>query len=185
MFVLVCLIALVQWDTGKIDPAEELPVIETLEDEQTEEIIAAETVQETVPGMVVRISREIGLDPGIALALLKEENDKYDANAISPENHNGSRDLGLFQISDKYLVWYIQMYWKSDKDFQWNNAYHNTVVALRHLQRLLNISGNDIKSAAIMYNAGENWHLKNKTPSESSIKYGDRVYENYRSGLGR
>jgi soluble lytic murein transglycosylase-like protein len=152
MLTLVCLTTLVQCDVGDIDLVEELPVIEIIETVQLEEII----IEETIPEMVARISREIGLNPDIALALLKEENEGYDVSAVSPENSNGSRDLGLLQLNSFYIYTdFVPRYWNSEEPFDVFDAESNTYIALSHLKYLMERFDHDILNAVRAYNGGE------------------------------
>jgi hypothetical protein len=145
------LTALIRCDTSKIGSAEELPAIEITEIEQ-----AGEIIEETIPEMVTRISLEIGLDPDVALALLKKENERHDVSTVSSENSNGSRDLGLFQLNSFYLYTdFVPRYWDSEEPFNVFDAEDNTYVALSHLKYLMKRFDYDILDAVRAYNGGE------------------------------
>jgi hypothetical protein len=174
---------MIRYEIGKIEYNEQPPILlESLEDKQAalkiEQTVIKETVvSETVPEMIIRISLEIGLDPNLALALLKEENEGYDVFAISPENSNGSRDLGLFQLNSFYIYTdFVPRYWDFEEPFDVFDAENNTYVALSHLKYLMERFNHDILNAVRAYNGGENAVASNNL-KPLTIKYSYRIMQ--------
>lgn len=126
---------------------------------------------------ICELSQELELDTDLVVAILMCENPNYDENAIH-RNTNGTVDVGLFQLNDKYL-WtdYVKRYWYSDIDFDPFNWKHNTYVALHHIQFLkkkLKVQDDVI----LAYNCGINAVYKRKIPNKS-IKYLNQVKNCY------
>jgi hypothetical protein len=122
--------------------------------------------------------RRLGVPVDVAMAIRAEENQELDIYAIH-KNRNGSRDLGLWQLNDRY-IWsdFIPRYWDTDDVFQWYNPYHSTYIAIRHIKWLYS-HGLNHWQVILAYNCGY-WALYTKNVPDSSIEYANRVYSRMR-----
>jgi hypothetical protein len=135
------------------------------------------TAEETIPEMVTRVSCDIGIDPKIAFALLKEENEKHDVFADNYNLLSDSHDLGLFQLNSRYIhTDFIPRYWHSERPFDVFDAESNTFVALSHLKYLLCRFDSNILDAVRAYNGGETAVISN-TLKQKTIDYSYRIME--------
>jgi hypothetical protein len=123
---------------------------------------------------IVEQCRNQGVPVNVALAILREENPSLDFEVVHI-NQNGSRDLGLWQLNDRY-IWsdFIPRYWDRDDIFRWNNPYHSTYVAIRHI-RWLYAHGFNHWQVILAYNCGY-WALLSNSVPVSSIEYANRAY---------
>jgi hypothetical protein len=169
-------ITLVQCGTERTGYPKEIPVIEDIDPV----CIFIETVvedEETILEMVMRVSLEVGLEPNIALALLKEENSRYDPFADHYNETSDSHDLGLFQINDRFIETdFIPRYWKSDEPFDVFDAESNAFVALSHLKYLLHRFDHDVLDAVRAYNGGESAVASNSLKPRT-VSYSYRIME--------
>ena len=85
---------------------------------------------------LVKQCSEVGVPVGIMEAILLQENPSFNPKATH-KNKNGSVDLGLFQLNDKYIhTDFIPRYWHHEEEFRWDNPFHSTYVAVRHVKWL-------------------------------------------------
>jgi soluble lytic murein transglycosylase-like protein len=130
---------------------------------------------ESIPEMVTRVSLEIGLDPNLALAVLREENDRYNPFADNYNETSGSHDLGLFQLNDRFIEMdFLPRYWKSNKQFDVFDAESNAFVALSHLKYLLHRFDYNVLNAVRAYNGGESAVILNKLKPRT-VSYSYRI----------
>jgi soluble lytic murein transglycosylase-like protein len=141
---------------------------------QVEEEIQIEIEDTSIPGVVTRIAKEVGVDPAVALALLKEENPGMAVDAVH-RNSNGSRDLGLFQLNDTYIYSdFVPAYWNIGEQFDPFDLESNSYVALRHLKFLLDRYDGNVVKAVCAYNAGMGSVRRNVIP-QTTIAYSQRI----------
>jgi len=124
----------------------------------------------------------VGIPVPAVRAILFQENQSLNPEAC-PFNKNGSQDLGLFQMNSHYL-WkdFIPKYWDREEDFQWDNPFHNTYLAVRHIKWLYDIFDDlsipTLQSktffVAIAYNCGVGAYFRGAIP-ESSVDYAKSV----------
>jgi hypothetical protein len=180
LIVLLCLFTLVSSGAGRAEYNGSAFDKTGLEAESFEKTDAPEEItitEETIPEMVARISREIGLDPNIALALLKEENEKYDVLADNYNISSDSHDLGLFQLNNRFIETdFLPRYWKSDEPFNVFDAESNAFVALSHLKYLLRRFDHDVLDAVRAYNGGESAVASNSLKPRT-VNYSYRIME--------
>ena len=127
---------------------------------------------------IVRMCEELEIDPDLAVAILMQENPEINLDATH-RNENGTMDLGLWQLNDKYLyTTFANNFWKFENvelnAFDWK---HNTFIALHQiewLQSRLKIF-DDIVMA---YNCGCGAVLNRRIP-DSAKKYLCSVKNNY------
>ena len=119
----------------------------------------------------------------VVKAILMNENPELNPSAISKQNENGSYDLGLFQLNDKYLyIDFVSSYWNCAELFEWDNPYHNIYVAVRHIQWLYMLFRTQptlqsrAYSIAMAYNCGCTAVMQGKVPA-SSVRYAVAVVD--------
>ncbi len=83
------------------------------------------------------LCKECNVDADRAFAHLMQENPTFDEFAMNRDNANGSVDLGLFMLNDKYL-WtdFIPRYWIEGVEFDPFNWKHNAYIAIHHMSWL-------------------------------------------------
>jgi hypothetical protein len=115
-----------------------------------------------------------GVSLDVALAILGEENSAFNFSAVHV-NENGTRDLGLWQLNEYWLEHdFISRYWVGEDRFQWDNPYHSTYVAVRHIRWLYD-RGLNHWQVILAYNCGYGAVSSNEVPN-SSIEYANRVF---------
>ena len=74
-----------------------------------------------------------GVRPEIALSILHMENPDQDPYATH-NNANGTIDVGLFQLNDRYLYTdFVPNYWDKEEEFNAFNWQHNAYLAIKHI----------------------------------------------------
>ena len=117
------------------------------------------------------------LDPDLAVAHLLVENPEFNPDAMH-KNDNGTVDLGLFQLNDKYLwTTFKNDYWSDNVDLDPFNWKHNTYIAL-HLMADLNKEFKVQDDAIMAYNGGRG-AVMNGTVKPRTITYLKEVKNNY------
>lgn len=127
---------------------------------------------------IVRMCAELEIDSDLAVAILMQENPEINLDAIH-RNENGTMDLGLWQLNDKYLyTTFANNFWKFENvelnAFDWK---HNTFIALHQIEWLQ--SRLKIFDDVVMgYNAGIGAVMNSKIPDSTKI-YLCRVKNNF------
>lgn len=127
---------------------------------------------------IIRMCDELEIDPDLAIAILMQENPEINLDAIH-RNENGTMDLGLWQLNDKYLyTTFANNFWKFENvelnAFDWK---HNTFIALHQiewLQSRLKI----FDDVVMAYNCGIGATMNRKIPESTKI-YLCRVKNNF------
>lgn len=116
-------------------------------------------------------------DSDLAVAHLLVENPEFNPDAIH-KNDNGTVDLGLFQLNDKYL-WtsFRNDYWFDNVELDPFNWKHNTYIAI-HLMADLNKQFKVQDDAIMAYNGGRG-AVMNGTIKPMTIDYLKKVQNNY------
>lgn len=127
---------------------------------------------------ITLMSRELEIDPDLAVAILLKENPTIDKDAIH-RNQNGTVDVGLWQLNDRYLYTQFEKdYWKmTDLELDAYNWKHNTYIALHHI-KYLSESVKVMDEIIMAYNAGIGAVMNNRVP-ESTYQYLRHVKNNY------
>lgn len=120
---------------------------------------------------------QLGIDTNLAVAILLQENPEIKVDATN-RNQNGTSDLGLWQLNDRYLYTdFEQNYWKMEVELNPFNWKHNTFIALNHIHWLQ--SRLKVQDDVIMaYNCGIGAVMNGNIP-ESTKMYLKRVTNNY------
>ena len=120
---------------------------------------------------------ELKLDPDLAVARLMVENPEFNNNAIH-RNENGTIDISLWQLNDRYLwTTFKEKYWFDNVELDPFNWKHSTYIALHHMKYL--DEKFKVQDDAIMaYNCGEG-AVMNRTIPESTYIYLAKVKNNY------
>lgn len=120
---------------------------------------------------------QLEIDTNLAVAILLQENPEIKADATN-RNQNGTSDLGLWQLNDRYLYTdFEKKYWKMEVELNPFNWKHNTFIALNHiywLQSRLKVQDDVIMA----YNCGIGAVMNNKVPDITKV-YLRRVKNNY------
>ena len=116
------------------------------------------------------------LDPDLVVAHLLVENPEFNPDAIH-KNYNGTVDLGLFQLNDRYLwTTFKDDYWFDNVDLDPFNWKHNTYIAL-HLKADLNTRFKVQDDAIMAYNGGRG-AVMNGTIRPETYEYLKKVHNN-------
>lgn len=116
------------------------------------------------------------LDPDLAVAHLLVENPEFNPDAMH-KNDNGTVDLGLFQLNDKYLwTTFRNDYWFDNVDLDPFNWKHNTYIAL-HLMADLHKEFKVQDDAIMAYNGGRG-AVMNGTVKPNTYDYLRKVQNN-------
>lgn len=106
---------------------------------------------------IYKQAEDLGLNPDLVFGILKKENPNLNCEAIG-YNRNGSKDLGLFQINSDNIKdgsYFLEKYWKEDREFDpfvWKD---NTILALNYLKDMVEFFGENNEYYIIgAYNAG-------------------------------
>lgn len=150
----------------------------------TEEITVEETehkyqfLPKELSDYICQMCTELEIDSDLAIAILMQENPQVNLDATH-RNENGTIDVGLWQLNDKYLYTeFSKNFWQFENvelnAFDWK---HNTFIALHQiewLQSRLKVF-DDVVCA---YNCGIGATM-NRTIPESTKVYLSRVKNNY------
>lgn len=130
-----------------------------------------------VSDYIVRMCEELEIDSDLAVAILMQENPEVNFDAVN-KNKNGTMDLGLWQLNDKYLyTTFSEDFWDFDVELNAFDWKHNTFIALHQiewLQSRLKVF-DDIVMA---YNCGIG-NVMNRTVPPITRTYLSRVKNNY------
>lgn len=127
---------------------------------------------------IVQMCEQLEVDSDLAVAILMQENPEINFEAMH-RNTNGTIDVGLWQLNDKYLYTsFSDNFWRFDdvelNAFDWK---HNTFIALHQIEWLQ--SRLKVFDDVVMgYNAGIGAVMNRKIP-ESTKVYLCRVKNNY------
>ena len=119
----------------------------------------------------------LNLDSDLVVAHLLVENPEFDADAIH-KNINGTVDLGLFQLNDRYLwTTFKDAYWFDNIELDPFNWKHNTYIAL-HLMADLHKEFKVQDDAIMAYNGGRG-NVMNGTVKPETYDYLRKVKNNF------
>lgn len=127
---------------------------------------------------ICNLSEELEIDSDLVVAILMNENPEFNPDVIH-RNENGTNDLGLFQLNDRYCyTTFVESYWDMDVEFNPYNWKHNAFIALHHIEYLQ--SRLKVQDDVIMaYNGGIGAVINNQIAS-STYYYLARVKNNLR-----
>ena len=127
---------------------------------------------------ICNLSEELEIDSDLVVAILMNENPEFNPDVIH-RNENGTNDLGLFQLNDRYCyTTFYESYWDMDVEFNPYNWKHNAFIALHHIEYLQ--SRLKVQDDVIMaYNGGIGAVINNQIAS-STYYYLARVKNNLR-----
>lgn len=147
--------------------------IEEVETEHKYQFLPAE-----LSDYIVRMCNELEIDSDLAVAILMQENPEVNFEAMH-RNENGTIDLGLWQLNDKYLyTTFSELFWQFEdvelNAFDWK---HNTFIALHQiewLQSRLKV----FDDVVMAYNCGIGAVMNRTIPASTKV-YLCRVKNNY------
>lgn len=127
---------------------------------------------------IVELSYVLKLDPDLCASILMQENPDFNANATH-NNSNGTIDIGLWQLNDRYLwsVFYKEYWTFNDIEFNPFNWKNNTYIALNHIKQLEN-SHKTFDDTIMAYNCGSGAVINHEIP-ETTRRYLANVKNNY------
>jgi len=137
-----------------------------------EPVVSEETkykfLGDDISNYICELSSELELDSDLVVAILMVENPEFDKDAAH-KNENGTIDVGLFQLNDKYL-WstFKKNYWFSNIELDPFNWKHNSYIALHHIQFLqqkIKVSDDVIMA----YNCGEGAVMNGSIPPSTYV----------------
>ncbi len=134
--------------------------------------------------LILSVATEVGVDPILAQSLAKAENPQLDAYAVSATNKDGSKDLGLLQLNNKYIDDFVKWYWDKPWKFDWRNPYDNTYVGLKHFRAFLILPDVNEWQAVIIYNCGYGAFVRKQIPARS-IEHANNVITEWNLRRGR
>jgi soluble lytic murein transglycosylase-like protein len=117
---------------------------------------------EIIKAMILVIAIETGIPPYFALSIALEENPNLNSLAVHI-NSDGSRDLGIMQLNDKWF-----------KEDNWQDPETNIRAGCELIKELLGKPGMNYWQVCIAYNCGYGRFLNN--PPNASIEYANRVF---------
>jgi hypothetical protein len=117
------------------------------------------------------------LDSDLVVAHLLVENPEFNPDAIH-KNDNGTVDIGLFQLNDRY-IWteFREKYWFDNVELDPFNWKHNTYIAL-HLMADLHKEFKVQDDAIMAYNCGRG-AVMNRIIKPVTYEYLRKVNNNY------
>lgn len=115
---------------------------------------------------ICKLCSEIDLDSNLAVSILMRENPELNPDAVH-KNENGTMDVGLWQLNDKYLYQvFLTRYWKLPVDFNPFNWKMNTYIALNHI-KYLQTQMKVFDDVVCSYNCGEGAVMRNEIPAST------------------
>ena len=116
------------------------------------------------------------LDSDLVVSILMVENPEFNPDAIH-KNENGTVDIGLFQLNDRY-IWteFRGQYWFDNVELDPFNWKHNTYIALHHLKYLQD-KFKVQEDVILAYNGGKG-AVMNGTIKPSTYNYLKKVQNN-------
>lgn len=150
--------------------------------EVTYEVSEGETKYPFMPAMysdyITAMCAELKIDSDLVVSILLQENSQFDPEIVN-QNKDGTFDLGLFQLNDKWL-WrtFEPSFWKFDINFDPFNWKHNAFLAM-HLIRDLTETLKIEEEVIAAYNCGTGRVMNNSIP-ESTKRYVCAVKNNLR-----
>lgn len=104
--------------------------------EYREEVMKYQFLDKEMSEYICTLSTSLGIDSDIVVAHLIAENPEFNINA-EHKNDNGTTDLGLFQLNDRYLfTTFKDKYWREEYDIDPFNWRHNTYIAVNLMSDL-------------------------------------------------
>ena len=160
--------------------------------EDIQPIEEPQLVEYSIYEYIIDQCKELGINYNFAMSILQSENTVADPNPKPNQNRNGTKDLGMWQLNSNYIEWFCQKFWHNEHEFDVENPFDNTYVALRIIKWLFKQINNSnlIEQypdtewlVAVAYNAGIGRLLSvtngNPLPN-SSIAYANKTV-NYRN----
>jgi soluble lytic murein transglycosylase-like protein len=114
--------------------------------------------------LIITIAIEVGIPPYFTLAIALTENDTLNPLAVSPQNENGTVDLGIMQLNSHYYG-----------NINWADPETNIRTGCLHIKTLIETPGlNTYWDVAASYNCGA-YRFLNEGPPPQTIDYACRV----------
>ena len=117
---------------------------------------------ETIMLLILAIAVEYDVPPQFALSIAMQENSMLSPSAVGRSNADGTRDLGVMQLNERYF-----------SHVDWECPEENIRAGVQHLKWL--IDRPEVQTfwdVAVAYNAGLS---RLEIPPDSSIEYANQV----------
>jgi len=182
ILMLIVILAIVTITIASIKIHRQKKLVDTFALENTRELSKEPARYSFMPSemskYIVDLSSALDIDTDMCVAILMTENPEFNSEATH-ENANGTMDVGLWQLNDRYL-WssFYNDYWKfSDVEFNPMDWKNSTYIALCHVKSLQD-RHKTFDDIIMSYNCGSGAVMSNNVP-ESTKKYLANVKNNY------
>lgn len=123
-----------------------------------------------ISNYICDLSTELEIDSDLVVAILMVENPEFNTDAVH-RNENGTIDVGLFQLNDRYLwTTFKDAYWFSNIELDPFNWKHNAYIAIHHIEQLqkkLKVTDDVIMA----YNCGTGPVMNNTVPAVTKVYF--------------
>ena len=136
------------------------------DNEQTQVTSKYDFIEPKIALYIESLCNELELDSNLVFGILMQENPMFDSNAVN-RNENGTLDVGLFQLNDRYL-WtdFEKRYWVQGIELDPFNWKHNCYIAVHHISYLKkSLKVND--DVIMAYNCGMGAVMKDRIPEST------------------
>ena len=169
---IMVLLSIVFYQMGKQKGRERIAVDFTVNEDTEEEIgnWKYQFLKKEMSDYICALCTEMEIDSDLIVAILMKENPEFDPEATH-KNDNGTIDVGMFQLNDKY-IWttFKDAYWFDNVELDPFNWKHNTYLAVHHIQYLqkqLKVMDDVIMA----YNCGIGAVMSNNIPNRTKTYY--------------
>ena len=169
---IMVLLSIVFYQMGKQKGRERIAVDFTVSEDTEEEIgnWKYQFLKKEMSDYICALCTEMEIDSDLIVAILMKENPEFDPEATH-KNDNGTIDVGMFQLNDKY-IWttFKDAYWFDNVELDPFNWKHNTYLAVHHIQYLqkqLKVMDDVIMA----YNCGIGAVMSNNIPNRTKTYY--------------
>ena len=129
---------------------------------------------------ITMVALEKDIDPDFCICILQKENPELNPNATSKPNENGTQDLGLWQLNNKYIPDFVKLFWDFNVKFDPYNWKHSTYIAISLLADHAKTFNGNLEKVAQAYNCGIGRTTSGDIPNKTEM-YTEIVMKNYAS----
>ena len=127
-------------------------------------------IDSSISDYICDLCNELSLDSDLVVAILMVENPEFNKDAVH-RNENGTIDVGLFQLNDRYLwTTFKDSYWFDNVELDPFNWKHNAYIAIHHLEQLqkrLKVTDDVIMA----YNCGIGAVMNGNVPAATKVYF--------------
>ena len=142
-----------------IFPTQEIEISrEFLQDSRQEEFmnLHEDYFRSQIPEEYFDVIYTYCIDNGIPVSVpskIIEHESRWNENAIG-YNDNGSFDIGLFQLNNRYTDWYASRWYSGNESFDPINPEHNIEVSLQYLSWIHDRTSSNWRHTIMCWNIG-------------------------------